>query len=233
MLVESKKISTENAVICMLKNLRNESRAVWDKLYHKSQREHWGVSAPERNQIARALSKEHSAGEILLLARSLWDTDLFDPMILAAKLLALPKIKPTPALWEMIVGFLQKVDGWALEDTLAHAAWKCVLNDESLLDVLEGWTNHPNFWMRRAALIYTLPFAKPNRNPERPLKWASLYAKDSEWFIQKSIGWWLRVLGEHNPKRVALFLKNHWDQLKSVARKEATRKLSLEWRSYV
>ncbi len=79
--------------------------------------------------------------------------------------------------------------------------------------------------MRRAALVYTLPFAKPGRDPERMLSWASLYAPDPEWFIQKAIGWWLRVLGQHNPERVVQFLNAHWTTLKGVARKEGTRKL--------
>jgi 3-methyladenine DNA glycosylase AlkD len=94
------------------------------------------------------------------------------------------------------------------------------------IDEIEKWTKNPNFWMRRAALVYTLPFAKPGRDPERSLSWASGYASDPEWFIQKAIGWWLRVLGEHNPERVILFLNAHWPQLKGVARKEAARKLS-------
>ena len=41
------------------------------------------------------------------------------------------------------------------------------------------------------------------------LKWASGYVKDNEWFVQKAIGWWLRVLGEHNEPRVRTFLKQH------------------------
>lgn len=87
--------------------------------------------------------------------------------------------------------------------------------------------------MRRAALVYTLPFAKPGHNPERMLRWASHYASDPEWFIQKAIGWWLRVLGEHNPDKVVVFLNTHWEKLKGVARKEATRKLSIEWQEKI
>ena len=34
------------------------------------------------------------------------------------------------------------------------------------------------------------------------LGWASRYADDREWFIQKAIGWWLRTLSKHNPNRV-------------------------------
>lgn len=214
------------SILDELKRLGNAERAVWDKTYHKSQREHWGVPVPASSLLARNLSKELSEKESLQIALELWETNLFDPMICSAKILALPKLKASTILWEQIVLFLEKVDGWALEDTLAHAAWKCILEDESRLDLLEKWTKHPNFWMRRAALVYTLPFAKAEKSPERTLEWASALVGDPEWFIQKAIGWWLRVLGEHNPGRVLQFLKIHWKSLKPVARRESTRKLA-------
>ena len=84
--------------------------------------------------------------------------------------------------------------------------------------------------MRRAALVYTLPYTKPGRDPDRMLKWAGGYASDPEWFIQKAIGWWLRVLGEKQPERVIPFLNIHWKHLKTVAKKEATRKLPNHWK---
>lgn len=209
-----------------LQKLRNESRAERDKRYHKSAREHWGVSVPECAQLARALTQGFDEKKLFLLAHSLWETDLFDAMVCAAKILMLSRIKLSELLWATILQFLKKVDGWALEDHLANVAGKCILANESLLNQIEEWTKHPNFWMRRAALVYTLPFAKPGKNPERMLGWAASYASDPEWFIQKAIGWWLRDLGKHNPERVLLFLNTHGDKLKAVAKKEATRKLN-------
>ena len=214
------------SILDELRALKNPERALRDQAYHKSTREHWGIPVPESDRIARRVKKELSAAEILQTAQSLWETNLFDPMICAAKLLSTAKLKPSLVLWDTVVGFLKQVDGWALEDCLAHVAGKCILADESLLNELDVWTQHPNFWMRRAALVYTLPFAKPNRNPERMLQWASKYSPDPEWFIQKAIGWWLRDLSEHNPERVVLFLIAHWDNLKSVAKKESMRKLN-------
>jgi len=208
-----------------LKALGSPERAVWDKNYHKSRREHWGVPVPSSVRAVRALVKGVSDQQLIPIARSLWNTDLFDPMVAAMKILSLPRVPPSPELWRCVLDGLRVVDGWALEDGLAHSAWKCILADERLLDEVEEWTRHPNFWMRRAALVYTLPYAKPGRCPERMLRWASFYAEDPEWFIQKAIGWWLRVLGSHNPERVNSFLDIHWDLLKYVARKEATRKL--------
>lgn len=217
-------------VLSKLKELQNPDRAIRDKTYHKSMREHWGVTVPDCDRIARLAIKELSLEEVLQIAESLWNTNLFDPMMTAAKMLSLSKVTPSDELWKMVIAFLQKVDGWALEDSLAHVAWKCILANKDCLEVLEKWTTHKNFWMRRAALVYTLPFAKPGKDPERSLRWAALYSRDTEWFIQKAIGWWLRVLGEHNPERVVTFLKLHWDNLKPVARHEATRKLDQKWK---
>ncbi|MCB1068301.1 MAG: DNA alkylation repair protein [Simkania sp.] len=209
-----------------LKQLGSKERAIWDQSYHKSKREHWGVPAVASEQYALSLLGVFGLESALPLARALWKTDLFDPMICAARILSSSKVNPSSAIWNLIVDFLTQVDGWALEDQLAPAARKCILADESLLDELEKWTYHENFWIRRAALVYTLPYAKPNFDPERMLSWAARYATDPEWFIQKAIGWWLRVLGEHNPERVILFLETHSDTLKYVAKKEARRKLT-------
>jgi 3-methyladenine DNA glycosylase AlkD len=75
-------------------------------------------------------------------------------------------------------------------------------------------------WLRRAALSYTLPYAKPGYDPERILTWRATYAPDSAWFIQEAIGWGLRELGKHDPQRVVQFLTAHWHTLRSVAWKE-------------
>ncbi len=215
-----------------LQQLGTPERALANKSYNKSQRVHWGVPVPDTTKVARTFAKDLSDTEVITFAKALWETNLFDPMICALKMLTLPRVRASEALWNTVLAFLKQVDGWALEDQMAHAAWKCILHDPSLLDQVEGWTEHPNFWMRRAALVYTLPFAKPGRDPERMLSWASLYAPDPEWFIQKAIGWWLRVLGEHNPERVVQFLSAHWTTLKGVARKEGTRKLSTEFQKF-
>ncbi len=211
--------------LSQLEALGTPARAVADQKYHKSSRVHWGVTNRDKRKLISELVKGRSEQELLQIAQDLWITDLFDPMICAAIIVSAKKVQPSPHLWKTIVCFLKDVDGWALEDQMAHAAWKCILSNEALLDEVESWTEHSNFWMRRAALVYTLPYAKPGRNPERPLRWASTYVQDREWFIQKAIGWWLRDLSEHNPIRVVEFIKVHEKDLMYVAKKEARRKI--------
>ena len=104
--------------------------------------------------------------------------------------------------------------------------------DATRLDEVEGWTTHDNFWVRRAALVFTLPWAKQNfPKPhevdarERILGWAASYVEDREWFIQKAIAWWLRDLSKRDPDRVSAFLNQYGEAMKAFARKEAAKYL--------
>lgn len=218
-------VSAVSRFIEQLYTLENHERAQAHAQYNKSQRVHLGLTVPEITQLVGETAKKLSPQELLELAYALWETDIFDAKIAATKITGLPKLKPSPELWNFVIFCLPDLNGWALEDQLAHTAWKCILADLTLLDTLEQWTKHQSFWIRRAALIYTLPFAKKGRDPERMLSWAAKYSSDTEWFIQKAIGWWLRDLGKHNPERVLKFLKDHAHNLKYVAKHEATRLL--------
>ena len=80
--------------------------------------------------------------------------------------------------------------------------------DPARLDTVEAWTTDPNMWVRRAALVATLPWTKlsATRHPseraarERILGWAAAYVADRDWFIQKAVGWWLRSLSVARPR---------------------------------
>ena len=82
-----------------------------------------------------------------------------------------------------------------------------------------------HLWTRRASLVFTLPWTRSGRDPERMLGWARRLCGDREWFIQKAIGWWLRELGKRDPDRVRRFLAEHGAGLKGFARREAMKHL--------
>ena len=204
------------------------ARAERDRQYHKSSRPHWGIKMPQLDSVVKRHVKQHTAAQLLQLAQALWghrhvrsdDSRRAHP--------GHREIPVSPRLWHTLDAWLDDVDGWALEDVLAPAAWKCLLDDPAVLDDMEHWTTHPGVWRRRAALVYTLPYAKPGHDPERVLTWAAGHAADPEWFVQKAIGWWLRELSKHDGPRVVHFLQAHWHQLQGVARQEASRRLDPE-----
>ena len=112
-----------------------------------------------------------------------------------------------------------------------HGAAALTCNPDRLDDV-EPWTQSGHMWTRRAALVITLPWTK-QRDPkpaeaqarERILGWAAGYVHDHNWFIQKSIAWWLRELSKRDTARVQRFIDDYGDLMKPFAVREATRQM--------
>jgi len=121
---------------------------------------------------------------------------------------------------------------WATNIHEGRVAAAKLLTQARIRPDVETWITSDHKWTKRAALVMTLPWAKQN-NPkpqeaadrERILGWAATYVPDHDWFIQKSIAWWLRDLSNRDPARVQAFLDTYGDQMKPFAKKEAASKL--------
>ncbi len=201
--------------------------------YHKVPRRYLGVTVPRVEGHVATWRAEMGVEERIALAGALWDSDVHEARVAAAKLLTQARMRPDEAAWDLIAGWAQGFDAWALADHATIAGQKRVVADPSRLDQVEGWTQSPNMWTRRAALVITLPWAKLN-NPkaadlerrERVLSWAEGYVPDRDWFMQKVVAWWLRDLSKRAPERTAAFLQGPGAGLKTFARKEAAQYLS-------
>lgn len=196
--------------------------------YHKAKRVYLGASVPDIDALTRAWREGMTLDDRLTLAGALWQTDIHEARIAAAKLLTQARIRPDEGVWALIQAWLPEFDAWAIADHVCKAGEKRVMADLARLDTVEGWTRSPLMWQRRAALVITLPltklnFPKPGESAarERVLGWAAAYVPDRDWFIQKAIGWWLRDLSKHDPARTAQFLAEHGAAMKPFARKEA------------
>jgi 3-methyladenine DNA glycosylase AlkD len=218
--------STEARLLQALRALGGAERAEREKRYQKSRWDHWGVSLPNMDVAIRETLGDLSQEEALDLSRRLWREPVWDLKIVAGRILARKSIAPDAKVWGFVTERLADLDGWAVADNLATVASRCLIEDPGRLDAVETWIENPHVWTRRAALVFTLPWAKEKRDPERMLGWAARLADDREWFIQKAIGWWLRELSKREPKRVRRFLTEHGTKLTGVAKREATRYLA-------
>jgi 3-methyladenine DNA glycosylase AlkD len=212
------------ALMARLRDMASDERAGTDKAYHKSRWAHWGVSAPHMDIAIRETVKDIPARTLLKMSAELGREPVWDLKIAAGRILARPAVPATDALWRFVSTRMADLDGWAVADNLAPVAAKCLLADPRRLDAVEKWVSSRHLWTRRAALVFTLPWTKEGRDPERMLGWASDLAPDPEWFIQKAVGWWLRELSKRNPARVRRFLRDH-PTLKGVALREASKYL--------
>lgn len=207
---------------------RAESSAV----YHKQTRKVLGVSNPSINTLAQGWRQTLTLDARVQLADDLWQTNIFEARITAAKLLTQARIQPDQNVWHLIVSWVPDFDSWAIADHACTAGQKRITADPSRIAQVETWTQSEHMWTRRAALVIMLPWTK-SRYPkdqeidarEQVLRWSSGYVDDHDWFIQKAVAWWLRDLSKRDPDRVQTFLETHGDRMKPFARREAAKYL--------
>lgn len=208
-------------------------KAVEAHAYHKVDRPYLGLRVPQIEELTDQWRADCSLEDRIQLASDLWDTNIHEARVAAAKLLTQARLKPDDtAAWDLICRWVPQFDAWAIADHVCIAAQKRITADPARIDTVEPWTTRENMWTRRAALVATLPFTKQNfPKPfelairDRVLGWAATYIDDKDWFIQKAVAWWLRDLSKHDPARTADFLAAHGERMKPFARKEAAQYL--------
>lgn len=223
---------TPEQALAAMRASADPARAADMARYHKSTRVFLGVDNPKLNEMTKHWRQELSLDARLDLARGLWDSDIHEARVAAAKLLTQARIRPDADVWALIEGWVPGFDGWAIADHVCSAGSRRLIADPGRLEQVALWTGADSHWIRRAALVMTLPWAKmphPKEDDlirrEQILGWAAGYVPDRNWFIQKAIGWWLRDLSKHDPARVDAFLTRHGADMKAFARKEAGRYL--------
>ncbi|UWQ90007.1 DNA alkylation repair protein [Rhodobacteraceae bacterium M382] len=207
-------------------------RATGQAAYHKVERPYIGVANPVLNDLTKTWRQTLDVEQRIAVADGLWQTNIHEARIAAAKLLTQARIRPDDGVWDLLCSWMPDFDGWAIADHVCMAMQKRLTADPTRLDHVEGWTTSDQMWTRRAALVATLPWTKQNHPKpaeltarDRVLGWAAGYVPDREWFMQKAVAWWLRDLSKHDPDRVRAFLAIHGEALKPFARKEAGRLL--------
>ncbi len=215
-----------------LKSFAEPEKAAQMAAYHKIPREYLGVSNPAIDACCKDWRKNCDVAERLAISQHLWASDIHEARIAAAKLLIQARISDDAKVWAEISSWVPGFDSWAIADHACSAGARRLSADPTRLDEVEAWTTHASLWVRRAALVITLPWTKSNFpkpdeliQRDRILGWAAAYVPDQQWFIQKSISWWLRSLSKHDPDRVRDFLTQHGAGMKNFARKDAAKYL--------
>lgn len=223
---------TPETAIAALKSHAVSGKALQMAAYHKSARPFLGVTNPVIDEEVRKWRAGLDVTGRVQLADGLWQSNIFEARIAAAKLLTQARIPEDAAVWDLIKSWVPDFDGWALADHACMAGRKRLQADPARVDEVEQWTTSPHMWTRRAALVITLPWTRQNHPKpadlairDRVLGWATGYVDDKDWFIQKAIAWWLRDLSKHDADRTRAFLEQYGERMKPFARKEAARQL--------
>ena len=126
-------------LVATLHTLSDPERAAQEKRYQKSSWEHWGVAVPKMDAAIRATVADLGQRVSLDLAERLWREPVWDLKIVAGRILARNKIEPDAEVWLFVTRRMGELDGWAVADTLANVAARCLVADPARLDLVETW----------------------------------------------------------------------------------------------
>ena len=224
---------TPDDAIALLQAAGDPAKAADMARHHKVDRAYLGVATPAIDAMVKDWRAALNLDARLALAAGLWDSDVHECRIAAAKLLTQARIRPDDAAaWGLIAAWVPDCDGVAIADHVGIAGQKRLVADPARFDQLSAWVTSDHLWTRRAVLIFTQPWTKQN-NPkpadlalrDRALGWAAVLAADPHKVIQTALVDWLAGLAKHDAACAAAFMDQHGGAMKSYAVKSARHKL--------
>ncbi len=131
------------AALAALEALADPVKAAEMLAYHKAKRRYLGVPVPQIEALVADWRAAATLDGRVALAAALWDSDIHEARVAAAKLLTQARIRPDGAVWDLLCTWVPGFDGWALADHATIAAQKRLVADPSRLATVAGWTTHP------------------------------------------------------------------------------------------
>lgn len=118
------------------------------------------------------------------------------------------------------------VRGWGdCDDFCTHAFGELLSQYDNLVDKTIAWTEHPDFWVRRAAAVILIyPFRKDKLRDKYPFLIADKLMMDEHHLVLKGYGWMLKVLSTVKHDDVYDYLIKNKDQMPRVSYRYAIEK---------
>lgn len=126
--------------------------------------------------------------------------------------------------------FTHDLNSWWTVDAfacyLSGVAWR---NEQVTDGFIHGWARDRNIWIRRAAVVSTVPLNNKARrgsgDTKRTLAVCKLVIEDREDMVVKALSWALRELAKREPDAVKGFVDKYNDRLAPRVRREVNTKL--------
>jgi 3-methyladenine DNA glycosylase AlkD len=222
---------TVAAVERTLAALGTRERAEQEARYLKSDLRFLGVTQPVLRREAKALARAHralDAAALRALVERLWASRVHELRSLAIGVLELRPdlLRAADAAW--LIDLVDRANTWAHVDWLAvKVIGGLVAREPRLARALDRWVKHPNFWVRRTALLALHdPLLAGKGDFDHFARLAAPLLSEKEFFIRKAIGWVLRSTAKRTPARTYAFVQRHGREMAGLTFKEATRALS-------
>ena len=208
-----------------LKAVANPDDAVAMKAYMKNKFEFLGVKTPVRRKLAKAFFKQQTDSVIdWVFINESWDNPYrelqyaaLDYLESRKKLLAssdLPRLKK----------LAQTKSWWDTIDFLDRLAGSIIARFPETKEIILSWSCDKDFWLRRLAIDHQL-LRKEETDTELLEKILVNNLGQTEFFINKAIGWALRDYSKTNPGWVRDFIERHQLEMAALSIREGSKYL--------
>lgn len=113
---------------------------------------------------------------------------------------------------------------WDTVDILDRVVGSLVYDHPELEEIILKWSLSDNIWLRRVAIDHQL-LRKEKTNVQLMEKILLHNLNQTEFFINKAIGWALRDYSKTNPTWVATFIEKNKKRMADLSIKEASKYL--------
>ena len=205
---------------------KNEEQAQKMSKYMLNKFEYIGIKTPERREIFKNFFKEYKNEEKIdwEFVNKCWENEYREFQYVAADYLKNMKDKLTIDDIPKFKRLILEKSWWDTIDNLDMTIGALALKDSNVNKILLEWSIDENIWLRRIAIDHQL-LRKEKTNTELLEKILKNNLGQTEFFINKAIGWALRDYSKTNPKWVKNFIQKNKEKMAKLSIKEASKYL--------
>ena len=212
----------------LLKNLKvvaNPNNAAAMKAYMKNKFEFLGVKTPARRKLAKAFFKQQIASVIdWNFINEAWNNPYRELQYTALDYLESRKKLLTPSDLPRLKKMAQTKSWWDTIDFLDRLVGSIIARFPETKEIILAWSCDEDIWLRRLAIDHQL-LRKEETDIELLEKILVNNLGQTEFFINKAIGWSLRDYSKTNPEWVRDFIERHQAEMAALSIREGSKYL--------
>ena len=208
-----------------LKAVANSDDAVAMKAYKKNKFEFLGVKTPARRKLAKTFFKQLTDSVIdWNFINEAWNNPYRELQYATLDYLESRKKLLTPSDLPRLKKLAQTKSWWDTIDFLDRLVGSIIARFPETKEIILSWSCDKDIWLRRLAIDHQL-LLKEETDTELLEKILVNNLGQSEFFINKAIGWALRDYSKNNPDWVRDFIERHQAEMAALSIREGSKYL--------
>lgn len=213
-----------DTILETLKPYADAQKAQQMAAYMKNQFAYLGIQSPLRKELTKPFLSELKKEKNIdwQLIEQCWESPFRELQYVALDYLASKKKSLTLSDVPKLKNLAERKSWWDSIDQLDRIIGSIALRYPELNETLLAWSVDDNFWLRRIAIDHQL-LRKEMTDTDLLEKILVNNFGQTEFFINKAIGWSLRDYSKTNPQWVRDFVKKYESKMAKLSLREATK----------